>query len=184
MTDKQQQWARALNIPSTLHRTGQNLSLHAHYERYLAYVAARKRLANMIGNRKKKHDSDSEEADGVDDSDGILESWPSGLPIPTSAEIAQIFVGRSTYYDSWRKSFPYLAKKYPEMVKWLTSQNNCKSDLDLWGKELSVYHFQELLLWIKHGKTLVLKKGEKKGKKGETSNKSHKAKDKGKGKAL
>ena len=182
-------WAEALNIPPALYRTGQNLSLQEHYRRYLFFLNAKKRLAKMTGRYKKNRDTDSDgsEDDGDGDGDGDGDetaTWPSGLKLPSSADIGQIFVGRSTYYHSWKKAFPQLSQKYPEMVSWLTSQNDRKSDLDLWGKEQSVYHFQELLLWIKLGKTLVPKGAERRLKKGEDSNKSHKAKDKGKGKML
>lgn len=131
--------------------------------RYLAALEAKKELDIMVKNSEK---------------DVEANSWPSELHIPSFADICQIFVGKSTYYDNWKQAFPGITK-YPKMVAWLQSDENCDSDLDVWGRELSTYHFKELLNWLKNGQTLG-----KKVKKGESPTKVQKGKDKGKEKEL
>jgi hypothetical protein len=47
------------------------------------------------------------------------------------------------------------------MKKWLTDDEDCLNDVDLWGSNLKAYHFPELALWLKQGGSL--KKQVKKG---------------------
>jgi len=57
-------------------------------------------------------------------------TWPPGLKAPTSMDLILLFIGKSTWYDLWSKTFPTVAK-YPEMVKWLKCEEDCKSDLEV-----------------------------------------------------
>lgn len=136
-------------------RTGAPLSLQANYTRYLVYLEACQRLDEL----KKSG------------------TWPAGVRMPTSMDVILLFIGKSTWYDSWIKSFPAVVK-YPEMVKWLKSEEGHKSDLEVWGVVHSIYHFGDLISWLENGGTLdVEKKGkkEKKGKQKEKEKRSHKA---------
>ena len=88
-----------------------------------------------------------------------------------------LFIGKSTWYDSWSKTFPNVAK-YPDMVKWLKYEEGHKSDLEVWGKTQNVYHFSDLITWLENGGTLVVEKkgkGKEKEKEKEKAKKSHKA---------
>ena len=93
-------------------------------------------------------------------------------------DLILLFIGKSTWYDSWSKSFPTVSK-YPEMVKWLKSEEDRKSDLEVWGSVQNMYHFSDLITWLENAGTLVVEKKAKKGKekgKGKGKEKvSHKA---------
>lgn len=89
-------------------------------------------------------------------------------------DIILLFIGKSTWYDSWSKTFPNIAK-YPDMVKWLKSEDDHKSDLEVWGNIQNVYHFSDLITWLENGGTLVVEKKKGKGKEKEKAKKSHKA---------
>jgi len=137
-TAEQTAFANALQIPSEMCCTGTSLTLKQHYARYLAYLTALTTL------RKMKKDR----------------TWPEGLRVPGDSDIRLLFIGKSTWHDSWSKTFPHL-KDHPEMKKWLTDDEDCLDDFDLWGSNLKTYHFPDLILWLKQGGSL--KKQAKKG---------------------
>jgi hypothetical protein len=137
-TAEQTGFANALQIPSDLHRTGTPLTLKQHYTRYLAYLNT---LATL---RKMQRDG----------------TWTEGLRVPSDSDIRLLFIGKSTWHDSWSKTFPHL-KDHPEMKKWLTDDEDCLDDVELWGSNLKAYHFPELTLWLKQGGSL--KKQAKRG---------------------
>jgi len=137
-TAEQTAFANALQIPSEMCRTGTSLTLKQHYAHYLAYLTALTTL------RKMKKDR----------------TWPEGLRVPGDSDIRLLFIGKSTWHDSWSKTFPHL-KDHPEMKKWLTDDEDCLDDFDLWGSNLKTYHFPDLILWLKQGGSL--KKQAKKG---------------------
>ena len=121
-----------------MRRTGTSLTLQQHYTHYLAYLDA------LTTSRKMQRDR----------------TWPEGLRVPGDSDIRLLFIGKSTWHDSWSKTFPHL-KDYPKMKKWLADDEDCLDDVDLWGSNLKSYHFPELILWLKQGGSL--KKGAKKG---------------------
>jgi hypothetical protein len=137
-TTEQIGFVNALQIPSDMHRTGTPLTLKQHYTRYLAY------LNTLATSRKMQKNG----------------TWPEGLRVPADSDIRLLFIGKSTWHDSWSKTFPHL-KEYPEMKKWLTDDEDCLDDVELWGSNLKAYHFPELALWLKQGGSL--KKQAKKG---------------------
>ena len=97
--------------------------------------------------------------------------------MPTLMDVILLFIGKTTWCDSWIKSFPAVAK-YPEMVNWLKSEEDHQSDLEVWGVVQNVYNFPDLLTWLENRGTLAVekrKKKEKKGKEKEKEKKSHKA---------
>jgi len=136
-------------------RTGAPLSLRANYLRYLVYLETVQKLEGMKNSG----------------------TWPAGVRTPTSMDVILLFIGKTTWYDSWIKSFPAVAK-YPEMVNWLKSEDGHQSDLEVWGVVQNAYNFPDLLAWLENGGTLAVEKGKKKEKKGkekEKGKKSHKA---------
>ena len=91
--------------------TGAPLSLQANYLRYLSYLESSQKLANIK----------------------TAGAWPLGLKVPTTMDLVLLFIGKTTWYDSWSKTFPNVTK-YPEMVKWLTTAEDHQSDLEVWDK--------------------------------------------------
>jgi len=158
LTTEQSLIAAELNIPHSMLRTGAPLSLQANYIRYLAYLETCQRLATI----------------------SKAGTWPPGLKKPTSMDMILLFIGKSTWYDSWSKTFPAVAK-YPEMVNWLKSEVDRKSDLEVWGDVLGAYHFTDLIKWLDNGGTLVVveKKGKGKGKGKEKEKEKEKTSHKG-----
>jgi hypothetical protein len=140
LTSEQCQFAEELGIPSNMLRTGSPLSLQANYTRYLVYLDTTQKLANIKN----------------------AGTWPSGLKTPTSMDIILLFIGKSVWYDSWSKTFPNVIR-YPEMVKWLKAEEDCQSDLEVWGNTQSVYTFSDLVVWLENGGTLVKKSKRRKG---------------------
>ena len=125
-TAKQTDFANTLQIPSEMHCTGTSLTLQQHYTCYLAYLDA------LTTFRKMQRDG----------------TWPERLRVPGDSDIRLLFIGKSTWHDSWSKTFSHL-KDYPKMKKWLTDDEDCLDDVDLWGSNLKSYHFPELILWLK-----------------------------------
>ena len=140
LTTEQFLIAAELDIPHSMLRTGAPLSLQANYIRYLAYLETCQKLATI----------------------SKAGTWPPGLKKPTSMDMILLFIGKSTWYDSWSKTFPAVAK-YPEMVDWLKSEINRKSDLEVWGDVLGAYHFTDLIRWLDNGGTLVVVEKQKEG---------------------
>jgi hypothetical protein len=103
-------------------RTEAPLSLQANYTRYLVYLEACQTLANLKNTG----------------------TWPSGLKMPSTMDIVLLFIGKSTWYDSWCKAFSNVTK-YPEMVKWLKMKDDRQSDLEIWGIAHSAYNFVHLI---------------------------------------
>ena len=66
-----------------------------------------------------------------------------------------------------------LSSKYPEMVKWLKSEEGHQSDMEVWG--VVHYHFPDLVTWLENGGTLAVEKKGKKEKGKEKEKISHKA---------
>ena len=142
LTSEQSLIATELDIPHSMLRTGAPLSLQANYIRYLAYLASCQKFTTIMN----------------------AGDWPSGIKKPSSMDIILLFIGKSAWYDSWSKTFPAVSK-YPEMVKWLKSEDGRKSDLEVWGCVQGVYSFVDLIKWLENGGTLVVeKKGKGKGK--------------------
>jgi hypothetical protein len=83
-------------------------------------------------------------------------TWPDTLRVLTENDLWALFIGRSTWYEGWNKTFTKL-KDFPKMIKWLNRDEDSQEDLDLWGKP-GTFHFAELALWIENGGTLVKKK--------------------------
>jgi hypothetical protein len=121
--------------------TGAPLFLQANYIRYLVYLNTCQKFSAIMK----------------------AGTWPPGLKTPTSMDIILLFIGKSTWYDSWTKTFPAITK-YPEMVKWLKCEEGHQSDLEVWGSVQNVYHFPDLITWLENGGTLVVEQKEKKGK--------------------
>ena len=155
LTSEQSLIAAKLDIPSDMLRSGSPLSLQANYIRYLVYLETCQKLADIIK----------------------AGTWPVDLKKPTSMDVILLFIGKTMWYDSWTKTFPNVAR-YPEMVKWLKSEEDRKSDLEVWGSVQNVYYFADLILWLENGGTLVVEKKAKKGKGKEKEGEKEKAKKK------
>jgi hypothetical protein len=135
-------------LPICFH-TGAPLLLQANYTWYLVYLEACQTLADLKNTG----------------------TWPSELKMPSTMDIVLLFIGRSTWYDSWCKAFSNVTK-YSEMVKWLKMEDDCQSDLEIWGIAHSAYNFVHLITWIENEGSLIVEKKQKK----------EKEKEKGKGK--
>jgi hypothetical protein len=153
LTSEQSLVATELDIPSDMLRTGAPVSLQSNYIRYLAYLETCQKLADTLK----------------------AGTWPSELKKPTSMDVILLFIGKSTWYDSWIETFPNVAK-YPEMVNWLKSKGG--SDLEVWGISQNSYSFLDLITWLGNEGTLVVEKkakGKEKAKAKGKEKMSHKA---------
>src|SRR5271170_10294 len=141
LSSEQSLIAAQLEIPSKMLCTGAPLSLQANYLRYLVYLETCQKLEDC----KRSG------------------TWPSGLKMPTSMDVILLFIGKSTWYDSWVKTFPAVIK-YLEMVKWLKSEEGHDPDVEVWGVVQNIYHFADLIRWLENGGTLAVETKEKKEK--------------------
>ncbi|PPQ91185.1 hypothetical protein CVT25_000061 [Psilocybe cyanescens] len=128
LTTEQIQMANALDVSPEMYRTGNAGTLQENYARYLCFLETEARFAQLW-------------KDGT---------WPVILQKPSGTDIQRLFVGRSSWHDSWSKTFPLL-NKHPEMQKWLQDDPDCLSDVELWGSNLKTYHFPELIAWVQRG---------------------------------
>ena len=85
--------------------------------------------------------------------------------MPTSMDVILLFIGKTTWYDPWIKSFPAVAK-YPEMAKWLKSEEGHQSDLEVWGVVQNAYNFPDFITWMENGGTLAVEKRKRKRRRG------------------
>jgi hypothetical protein len=156
LTSEQLLIADELQIPANMLCTGVPLSLQANYTQNLVYLEACQTLANLKNTR----------------------TWPSGLKMPSTMDIVLLFIGKSTWYDSWCKAFSNVTK-YPEIVKWLKMEDDCQSDLEIWGIAHSAYNFAHLITWIENKGSLIIEKKKEKEKEKEKEKgkekRSHKA---------
>lgn len=136
LTVEQTAQADALRIPVEMRRTGLPLSLQQNYRRYVAYIDALAKFKSMQKNG----------------------SWPDGLKKPSNFNIQCLFIGKSTWHDSWSKTFPHL-NNHPDMKKWLMEDEDCCDTAELWGCPERIFNFQDLIAWVQKGGSL--KKGKK-----------------------
>ena len=126
LTVEQTAQADALRIPVEMRRTGLPLSLQQNYRRYVTYIGALAKFKSM-------------QKDG---------SWPDGLRKPSNSDIQRLFIGKSTWHDSWSKTFPHL-NNHPDMKKWLMEDEDCCDTAELWGCPERTFNFQDLIAWVK-----------------------------------
>ena len=136
LTVEQTAQADALRIPVEMCCTGLPLSLQQNYRRYVAYIDALAKFKSMQKNG----------------------SWPDGLKKPSNFDIQRLFIGKTTWHDSWSKTFPHL-NNYPNMKKWLMEDEDCCDTAELWGCPERIFNFQDLIAWVQKGGSL--KKGKK-----------------------
>jgi hypothetical protein len=101
-------------------------------------------------------------------------SWPDNCRKPTSTELIEIFVAKSTWYSAYRTAFSEVAKNYPDMQAYLDGDAKCSTDQEIWGyNQPEGYSLNDLNKWLVEKKEG--KRGKDKGK--EKSNKSKKNSD-------
>jgi hypothetical protein len=97
-------------------------------------------------------------------------TWAGKKPLRLT--IIELCMSKSQFYDDFHPVFSQ-AVKYPDMMKWLTQEEDCMSGYDLFGIEKSFYTKKDLDGWVekKKGKG---KEKEKEESKKKSSKKSHK----------
>jgi hypothetical protein len=65
------------------------------------------------------------------------------LAHPTTDEIVELFISKSSWHENFTKIFP-VARKYPILVDWLEQGADAPKSADVWGVEKSVYSFGDL----------------------------------------
>jgi len=121
-----QRLATLLNIsPDLLDRS--DTSLHHCYQHFVAVQEASKKAQGM---------------------------WDTGTwPDPKKAsetELIEIFVSKSVWFASYRKTFP-LVHNYPDLKLWLENSSDALSDLDVWGYQVGNYNFKDLSEYLERG---------------------------------
>jgi len=104
-----------------------DMSLHRCYERFLAAQDVIKKAQDMWE----------------------AQTWPypkRGL----EKDLVEIFVSKSVWFASYKKTFPFLSK-YPEMKLWLEKSPDAEVDVDVWGFKKESYSFSDLIGYIERG---------------------------------
>jgi len=54
---------------------------------------------------------------------------------PAEREVVEMFIGKSTWHDSWQPKFSHVIQHFPEMKKWLEDDPTRQLTEQLWGQE-------------------------------------------------
>ncbi len=63
-----------------------------------------------------------------------------------------MFIGKSTWHDSWQLKFSHVIQHFPEMKKWLEDDPTRQLTKQLWGREEDQpFKLKELQIWMDNG---------------------------------
>ena len=88
-------------------------------------------------------------------------NWPTDIPAFTEYLIVDIFIGKTTWYNSYIKIFEPInvTSDFAEMKAWLDDDHPQEEETeDIWGVLKSSYTMEELREWMSCGGTLKKKK--------------------------
>jgi len=77
-----------------------------------------------------------------------VKQWPEKPP--TERQVTELFIGKSQWSNSWRPIFSKVSQHFPEMVKLLRGDADCKTAEELWGVEAK-YTLKMLKEWMDRG---------------------------------
>ncbi len=68
---------------------------------------------------------------------------------PAEREVVEMFIGKSTWHDSWQPKFSRVIQHFPEMKKWLEDNPTRQLTKQLWGREEDQpFKLKELQIWM------------------------------------
>ena len=71
---------------------------------------------------------------------------------PAEREVVEMFIGKSTWHDSWQLKFSHVIQHFPEMKKWLEDDPTRQLTKQLWGREEDQpFKLKELQIWMDNG---------------------------------
>ena len=71
---------------------------------------------------------------------------------PAEREVVEMFIGKSTWHDSWQPKFSRVIQHFPEMKKWLEDDQTQQLTKQLWGcEEDQPFKLKELQIWMDNG---------------------------------
>src|SRR6266568_6933700 len=71
---------------------------------------------------------------------------------PAEREVVEMFIGKSTWHDSWQPKFSRVIQHFPEMKKWLEDDPTRQLTKQLWGQEEDQpFKLKELQIWMDNG---------------------------------
>ena len=71
---------------------------------------------------------------------------------PAEREVVEMFIGKSTWHDSWQPKFSRVIQHFPEMKKWLEDDPTRQLTKQLWGREEDQpFKLKELQIWMDNG---------------------------------
>ena len=129
------QLAELLDIPMTLTTRPKSVDIRIAYSKYLAYQEANTKMLHMID-------------DGT---------WPID---PPGDALIETFVSKSVWHANYKILFPQVIQ-YPRLAKWLRSEKDAMTSVELFGKEKRCFTFVDLRRLLEE---LSLKKGKGKRK--------------------
>lgn len=77
-----------------------------------------------------------------------------GKPL-AECEVIEIFIGKSSWHNSWQPKFSRVIQHFPEMKKWLEKDSTQQLTKKLWGKdEDQPFKLKDLQNWMDNNGTL------------------------------
>ena len=74
---------------------------------------------------------------------------------PMEHEVIELFIGKSTWHDSWQPKFSHVIQHFPEMKKWSEDSPNRQLTKKLWGQdEDQSFKLKDLQIWMDNGGSL------------------------------
>lgn len=74
---------------------------------------------------------------------------------PMEREVIEIFIGKTTWHDSWQPKFSRVIQHFPEMKKWLEDSPDRQLTKKLWGRdEDQPFKLKDLQIWMDNGGSL------------------------------
>ena len=69
--------------------------------------------------------------------------------MPTEREVVELFIGKSTWHDSWQPKFSRVIQHFPEMKKWLEDDPTRQLTKTLWGQDEDLpFKLKDLQIWM------------------------------------
>ena len=87
-------------------------------------------------------------------------NWPTDIPPFTEYLIANIFIGKITWYTSYVKIFKPVdtVSNFVDMKAWLDDEDPQEQETEnIWGTFQSLYTTEDLCAWVTNGGTLPRK---------------------------
>jgi hypothetical protein len=76
--------------------------------------------------------------------------------MPAERKVVELFIGKSTWHDSWQPKFSRVIQHFPEMKKWLEDDPTRQLTKTLWGQDEDLpFKLKDLQMWMDNDGSLI-----------------------------